>query len=254
MKFLCVSDIVDPLVYSTSVKERYSDIDAILCAGDLSMEYQDFIVTALSKPMFFIFGNHDLKDFYLYNRKAKRPVHNRMNAMQVMDKGHGGDYISNKSIACKKLSFTLPDGKKTPLLIAGVSGSIRYNKGEDQYTEKQMFWQLLRLAPKMIWNRIRYGRCCDIFLTHASPRHIHDREDPCHKGFECFNWFIDKFKPAMLIHGHIHLYDLQAVRTTKSKETMVINCYSHLVVEYQPKFTGKKGEASGSLIDILSDR
>ena len=255
MKFLCVSDIVDPLIYSTSVKERYSDIDAIICAGDLSMEYQDFIVTALNKPMFFVFGNHDLKDFYMYSKKSTRiPQSSNVTAMQAMEKAHGGDYISNRSIAYKKLSFTLPDGKKTPLLIAGVSGSMRYNQGEDQFTESQMKWQLLRLAPKMIWNKIRYGRCCDIFLTHASPRHIHDREDPCHRGFECFNWFIEHFKPAMLIHGHIHLYDLQAVRATQSKETMVINCYSHLVIDYQPNFTGKKGETIGSVINILSDR
>ena len=253
MKFLCVSDIVDPLIYSTSVKERYNDIDAILCAGDLSMEYQDFIVTALNKPMFFIFGNHDLKDFYLYSKKTNR-VSSPFNARQPEDKAHGGDYISNKVIACKNLSFTLPNGKKTPLLIAGLSGSMRYNKGEDQFTERQMLWQILKLAPKLIWNKIHYGRYCDIFLTHASPRHIHDREDPCHKGFVSFNWFIDRFKPAMLIHGHIHLYDLQAVRTTKSKETLVINCYSHLVIEYQPEFTGKKGETSGSVINILSDR
>ena len=126
MKFLCVSDIVDPLIYSTSVKERYSDIDAIICAGDLSMEYQDFIVTALNKPMFFVFGNHDLKDFYMYSKKSTRiPQSSNVTAMQAMEKAHGGDYISNRSIAYKNLSFTLPDGKRTPLLIAGVSGSMR---------------------------------------------------------------------------------------------------------------------------------
>ncbi len=253
MKLLCVSDTVDPLIYSTTVKERYSDIDVILCAGDLSMEYQDYIVTTLGKPMYFVFGNHDLKDFWLYNKKAA--AKSNITAIQALDRGHGGDYISNKSVAVNQLSFKLPNGKSTPLLIAGVSGSLRYNNGDDQYTEKQMYWQLLQLAPKMIWNKIRYGRCCDIFLTHASPRHIHDKEDQCHKGFECFNWFIEKFKPAMLIHGHIHLYDLQATRTTKSKDTMVINAYSHIVIDYQPEFTGKKGETtSGSLINILTDR
>lgn len=252
MKFLCVSDIVDPLIYSTAVKERYSDIDAVLCAGDLSMEYQDFIVTELGKPMFFIFGNHDLKDFFLYNKKAAATK--QISNIQAMEKSHGGDYISNKSIACKDLTFTLPNGKKTPLLISGISGSMRYNNGEDQYTEKQMFWQLVGMVPRLMMNKLKYGRFCDVFLTHASPRHIHDREDPCHKGYECFNWFIEKFKPAMLVHGHIHLYDLQAIRTTKSKETMVINAYSHLVVEYLPNFTGKKGETSGSIINILSNR
>ncbi|HCA20305.1 MAG TPA: metallophosphoesterase [Treponema sp.] len=252
MKFLCVSDIVDPLVYSTSVKERYDDIDAILCAGDLSLEYQDFIVSALCKPMFFIFGNHDLKDFGLYNKKA-RTSPSQISEMRFFEKAHGGDYISNRMLRCRNLSFRTPDGKTTPLLLAGVSGSIRYNKGEDQYTELEMKWQLIKMIPGLLWNKIRYGRYCDIFLTHASPRHIHDREDACHRGFECFNWFIKKFKPAMLIHGHIHLYDLGDIRTTKSLDTLVINAYSHLVVEYEPSFSDK-GDYIGSSINILSDR
>lgn len=252
MKFLCVSDAVDPLIYSTSVKERYADVDAVLCAGDLSLDYQDYIVTTLGKPLFFVFGNHDLKDFGLYNKKAANQ--NNMTAMHIMEQSHGGDYVSNRSMVCRFLPFKLPNGSTTPLIIAGVSGSMRYNNGQDQYTEREMKWQLLKLAPVMLYNKIRYGRCCDIFLTHASPRHVHDKEDPCHKGFECFNWFINKFKPGMLIHGHIHLYDLQAIRSTKVDQTMVINAYSHLVVDYQPNFTGKKGEASGSIINILTDR
>ena len=239
MRFLCVSDIVDPLIYSTAVKERYDDVDAVFCAGDLSMEYQDFIVTALGKPMFFVFGNHDLKDFSMYDRRAKKqPL--TISDLQNNDKAHGGDYISNKVIRCRHLGFTLQSGKRTPLLLAGLSGSMRYNNGEDQYTEKQMFRQILFMIPKLLWNKIRYGRYCDVFLTHASPRHIHDREDQCHKGFECFNWFIRKFRPALLIHGHIHLYDLQAVRVTKSEDTTVVNAYSHIVIDYEPNFTGKK--------------
>ena len=44
MKILCVSDFVDPLVYNSRVKEVFPDIDLILCAGDLPMDYIDFIV------------------------------------------------------------------------------------------------------------------------------------------------------------------------------------------------------------------
>ena len=191
MKFLCVSDQIDPLVYATSAKERYSDVDAVFCAGDLPMDYVDYIVTLLNKPTFFVFGNHDLKEFHYYHKPASQGT-----SMEAMKHSHGGDYVSNRVFRCKNLPITLPDGRTTPLLVSGVSGSIRYNNGEDQYTDREMFFQLLALAPKLLWNKIRYGRYCDVFLTHASPRHIHDREDPCHKGFECFNWFIKKFKPA----------------------------------------------------------
>lgn len=44
MKILCVSDYVDPLIYNQNVKEAFPDIDLILCAGDLPMDYKINIV------------------------------------------------------------------------------------------------------------------------------------------------------------------------------------------------------------------
>ncbi len=255
MRFLCVSDQIDPLIYSTALKERYGDLDAVFCAGDLPMDYVDFIVTSLNKPTYFVFGNHDLKEFDYYKKEHAQDFSVIANAYSAKSGAHqhGGDYASNKIIRSKLLSFTTPDGKTTPLLIAGVSGSILYNNGKDQYTNGQMFRQLLAMVPSLLWNKLVYGRYCDVFLTHASPRHIHDKEDPCHKGFECFNWFIKKFKPALMIHGHIHLYDLQTPRTTKSEETMVVNAYSHIVIDFNPIFS-EKGTYVRTVIDILSDR
>ena len=66
MKILCVSDYVDPLIYNQNVKDVYSDVDLILCAGDLPMDYIDFIVSVFNKPTYFVFGNHDLKEYHLY--------------------------------------------------------------------------------------------------------------------------------------------------------------------------------------------
>lgn len=254
MKFLCVSDQIDPLIYSTLAKERYSDVDAVLCAGDLSMEYVDFIVSAIGKPTYFVFGNHNLEEFSLYEA-AEDSQNSR--SIERMQTGHGADYLSGKVLRPKFLSFTMPSGKKTPLLIAGVSGSIRYNNGKCQYTESQMKRKLIRMIPSLIWNKIRYGRYLDILLTHASPRHVHDKEDNCHKGFECFNWFIKKFRPALLVHGHIHLYDLQEVRVTKVEDTTVVNAYSHIVVEMKMEMSqedNRKGENFATDISICNDR
>lgn len=249
MKFLCVSDQIDPLVYSTQVKERYGDVDAVFCAGDLSMEYVDFIDTALGKPTFFVFGNHNLQEFKYYQKNAVNPVEG---SWEEKNKHiHGGIYVSNKVIKNRYLNFTLQNGKSTPLLICGVSGSLKYNDGKCQYTERQMKNQLKKMIPSLIWNKIRYGRYCDIFLTHASPRHIHDREDNCHKGFECFNWFIRKFSPALLIHGHIHLYDMAEKRLSVSKNTTVVNAYSHIIIEMEPEEQGGKLEYK---LSLLTDR
>ena len=63
MKILCVSDEIDPLIYNSSVKQVFGDIDVVLCAGDLPMDYIDFIVSTLNKPTYFVFGNHNLKEY-----------------------------------------------------------------------------------------------------------------------------------------------------------------------------------------------
>jgi hypothetical protein len=39
------------------------------------------------------------------------------------------------------------------------------------------------------------------------------------------------FKPRYLLHGHIHLYDLNARRRTRYHETDVINVYDHYVLD-----------------------
>lgn len=236
MKILCVSDQIDPLVYSTGAKERFSDIDLILCAGDLPSDYIDFIVSTLNKQTYFIFGNHNLSEFGYYHKQHKKQGGSQsawQDERSAIDlKGSfGAIYAGFRILKDKKLLVALPGGKKRPLLIAGASGSIRYNNGLNQYTNRQMFIKLLALVPRLLYNRVRYGTYLDIFLTHASPRHIHDKEDPCHKGFECFNWFIRRFQPTYLVHGHIHLYDMNTPRVTKVGRTTVVNAYSHTILE-----------------------
>ncbi len=240
MKFLCVSDQIDPLVYSTNAKSRFKDIDAVLCAGDLPSDYIDFIVSTLNKPTYFIFGNHNLTEFHFYHRQpmTTRGAHPTLSApntvLSEMEASHGATYAGCKVLKNKQLRLPCKKGGTRPLLLAGVSGSLRYNNGLSQYTERQMFRHLLSLVPQLLINKLKYGVYLDIFLTHASPRHIHDREDPCHKGFECFNWFIKHFSPAYLVHGHIHLYDLAEQRITVSGDTTVINAYSHCIIELPP--------------------
>lgn len=238
MKILCVSDYVDPLIYNQEVKKTFGDVDLVLCAGDLPLDYVDFIVTVLSKPTYFVFGNHNLKDYSLYHKSARYNPGQENGYSNHEIRGHGAIYAGFKSIVDHNLTFTDPKtGKRTPLLIAGTSGSFRYNKGMSQYTEFQMKMKLIKMIPKLLINKMKYGRYLDIFLTHATPRHVHDHEDMCHRGFECFNWFLEKFKPAYMIHGHIHLYDMREIRVSKYDETTVVNAYAHCIVNFPEENT-----------------
>ena len=234
MKILCVSDQIDPLIYNQNAKEIFSDIDMILCAGDLPMDYIDFIVSVFNLPTYFVFGNHNLKEFHYYAKTKSdydyyHPVHKNADTSHA----HGGTYLGFKTAENFSLSFTDPaTGKKTPLLIAGAPGSLKYNNGINQYSDRQMKFHLLKMVPSLIMNKIKYGRYVDIFLTHATPRHIHDKEDPCHRGFECFHWFLQKFKPTFMVHGHIHLYDMREERIGKYYDTTLVNAFAHQVIEF----------------------
>jgi len=234
MRFLCVADQIDPSVYSSTAKQRFADIDAVLCAGDLPMDYIDFVVSTLNKPTFFIFGNHNLKDFsYYHGGPAQSQIAGRPAAITHC---HGAEYAGFRVLAVKDLMLTdAQTHRKTPLLIAGVSGSLRYNNGINQYSETEMFFKLLHMWPRLLLNRILYGRYLDILLTHAAPRHIHDLEDSCHRGFECFRWFMKKFQPVWLVHGHIHLYDVRTERVTQFGATTVVNAYGYYIIEIPPK-------------------
>ena len=222
MKILTVADHKDPLVYSPNIKKRFGDIDLVLGAGDLPMEYYGFIVSSLNKPLYFVFGNHNLKRYHLFKKGGGSALSNAGSVINDMyNKSFGATYLNGKTVRLKSKN----------LIIAGLGGSMRYNKGDNQYSELGMFMRIVRMIPALLWNKIFYGRYLDILLTHASPRGIHDREDPCHIGFKSFLWFMDKFKPKYLLHGHIHLYSLNERRVTQYKETTVINTYDHYVIE-----------------------
>ena len=217
MKILCVADQIDPYIYNSAAKERFGDVDCVVSAGDLPDEYLEFISGALNKPVFFVFGNHNIKNFGLYHgsRALRKPEYKAANELP----GTGAAYAGFKCLKTEKM------------LIAGASGCIRYNNGTCQYTERQMAFKLLRLAPRLLLNRLLYGRYLDVFVTHAAPLGIHDKEDVCHRGFKCFLTFMRVFKPKYMIHGHIHIYDIQEERVTQYEKTTVINAYGHYIIE-----------------------
>jgi uncharacterized protein len=218
-KILCVSDHIDPLVYSQSIKERFADIDFVLGAGDLDLGYYGFIVSTLNVPLAFVFGNHNLTRISYYRREYQSSLVYREGGDEFIRKSYGSTYVGDKA-----RSFH-------GILLAGLGGSKRYNWGPNQFSEFQMYVKILRLFPRLLFNRIFSGRWIDVLLTHAPPRKIHDREDICHQGFHAFRWFMRRFKPQFLVHGHVHLYDLNEQRRTQFYSTTVVNAYEHTIIE-----------------------
>jgi Icc-related predicted phosphoesterase len=218
VKALCVSDRIDPLVYSDSVKQRFADVDLVLAAGDLPLEYLEFIVSSLNRPLYFVFGNHNLNQIHYYKNSSFFDRHG-MTAARKNIPGLGTVYAGGRVI------------KEGDLLIAGLGGSMRYNRGKNQFSDFEMNLRILRLLPQLLFNLIRHGRALDVLLTHAPPYGIHDRIDVCHRGFRAFLWFMRVFKPKFLVHGHIHLYDSDNERETVYYGTVVVNACGHFVID-----------------------
>ena len=87
--------------------------------------------------------------------------------------------------------------------------------------------RIAKLRPK-----VRRMGGVDVLLTHAPARGLNDGDDLPHRGFECFNAFLDEWKPRWFIHGHIHLsYDCKLPRVCQRGETTVINATERYTFE-----------------------
>ena len=209
MQVLTISDEVVPAIYSLNIKQRFAKTDLILSCGDLPFYYIEFAVTMLGAPCYYIWGNHDGPE----------------------ETGGGQTLSEVRGAYCL-------DGRTTrheSLLLGGLGGCLRYKPGgQHQYTETQMMWRAWRMVPGLLINRLRFGRYLDVFLTHAPPLGIHNGPDYPHRGFRTFLWFMDRFTPRYLIHGHIHLsYGFDREVVSEHKQTTVINTAGYRMMEIE---------------------
>ena len=204
MRILAVSDVEDEAV-AASLPARAGSIDLVLGCGDLTYEYLDFVATAAAAPLRAVHGNHDVPPETLDDREV-------------------AVWWDGIDLHGRVVSI---DG----LLVGGLQGSPRYNKGPFQSSEGDMWLAILGMVPALIANRIRHGRFIDVLVTHAPPRGIHDRPDPAHRGFAAFRTFLRWFRPRYHVHGHTHVFDTRMVTQTQFGPTTVVNAYGARTIE-----------------------
>ena len=227
MKILCVADASDPLVYSPNIVERYKDVDFIIGAGDLPLKYYEYIITTLNKPLYFVFGNHHAESLKQYKgtRYFDGVDHLEFNRDRYVF-GIGGEFLDGQ----------VKRDRSTGLLLAGLGGSMRYNSGENQFSEFQMGMRIAAMVPRLVFNRLRYGRgpiYCDPCLCGAS------RQRRCLPyRFQCVPVVHAPLRPRFLLHGHVHLLDMNELRTARYGGTEIINVYGLYVLR------GNKGHGS----------
>lgn len=205
VKLLAVSDEVVERLYTLCTTGHFSEIEVILGCGDLPYPYLENLLTFLNIPLFYVPGNHD-------------PIYKEDNSLS---RAEGGSNIDLKVVHFRKF------------LIGGFGGSIRYRpNGTNQYTQGDAFLRAYRLLPRLLLNRLKYGRSLDILITHSPPFHIHDEDTQSHQGLKAINWLIRIAKPRYHFHGHTHFQRRNLSPSESTYEvTQIVNVFPYKIIE-----------------------
>ena len=199
MKILSVSDEECPALWDYYQPGRLKEYDLILSCGDLSSRYLSFLVTMARCPVLYVHGNHD------------------------------GAYRQEPPEGCDCIDDHIVE--YNGLRILGLGGCRKYHPGPHQYTDQQM---RMRIA-KLRWQLWRSGGV-DIVVTHAAPEGLGDADDPAHWGFTALRELLDRYQPAYLVHGHVHLsYGHDIPRELHYNGTRIINACESYVFEVPDK-------------------
>lgn len=197
MRILAVADEESKYLWDFYESGKLDGIDLILSAGDLAPEYLSFLVTMSNAPLLYIHGNHDKK----YEEKPPE------GCICIDD-----DIYVHKGVR-----------------ILGLGGSMLYNGGTYQYTDRMMDNRIRKL-----WWKLFVHRGFDILLTHSPAYEINDGRDLPHQGFKGFIRLMERYRPKFFIHGHVHMnYGRTHRRYDKYEETNIINAFERCIFEFE---------------------
>lgn len=198
MKILLLADEESKYLWDYFEKSKLDGIDLIISCGDLKPAYLSFLATFAKVPILYVHGNHD------------------------------GVYDRTPPEGCISIEDNIYVYKGVRIL--GLGGSMNYNDGPHQYTERQMESRIRKLQLKL-WRHKGF----DILVTHSPARNINDGEDRPHMGFQAFRKLLDKYMPKYFVHGHVHLnYNWNQQREyTYNEHTTVINAFERYILDYE---------------------
>jgi Icc-related predicted phosphoesterase len=195
MKILLLADEESKYYWDFFDKSKLEGIDLIISCGDLAPQYLSFLATFTAAPVLYVHGNHD----YSYDDTPP----------------DGCICIDDRVYVYKGVR------------IMGLGGSMKYNRGAYQYTEREMHRRASKLKLKIMWHK-----GIDILITHSPAYKLHDSDDLPHTGFVTFLEIMDKYEPKIFAHGHVHVnYGRDFKRESVYKNTRVINAYEKYIIE-----------------------
>ncbi len=227
MRILTISDKVEPVLYGEHIRERVGFVDLVLACGDLPYYYLEYIVSSLDAPLYYVHGNHDV------------PV----NPATAID-------FTNRELEPLRPGTVTPfewatnlherTAEYRGLLLAGLEGCRVYNPGARyQYSELEVARQAFWLGWRLRLNRLKYGRYLDVLITHSPPFGIHDARDVAHTGFYTYLDLLRRYRPALMIHGHHHVYSRLTVTDSVYHQTRIVNTYPYRIIELAQSTDGR---------------
>jgi hypothetical protein len=217
-RILAVADEVDESLGGEALAQLRPDL--LLSAGDLPFDYLEYLVTVLNVPLLYVPGNHD---------PSLRSRREELAWPPSIELNDARDPVG-------PLGGTNVDGRIEDvggIRVAGLGGSVRYRKGPNQYTQKEMLRRARRLRRRAAARGFRGRRGIDVLLTHAPPLGVGDEDDPAHQGFEALLQLVERLSPKLLVHGHIHPYG-QAKPDRRLGTTTVVNAVPFRLLEVEP--------------------
>ncbi len=216
MKILAVADDECKALWDYYDPSRTKGVDLIISCGDLNPDYLQFLESMTNVPLLYVRGNHD------------------------------GVYDTRPPYGCIDIDDKIYDFHG--LRILGLGGSMRYNEGKDMYSESEMKRRIRKLNMTI---SVRNG--FDMLVTHAPAKGYGDMDDLPHRGFECFNELLEKWKPKYMLHGHVHKtyssQEFQRIRKHPSG-TEIINTYDSYTFEIGDDEHPAKGKTGSALYDL----
>lgn len=200
MKILAIADKESRYYWDFYEQGKLDGIDLIISCGDLDPNYLSFLTTFTPAPVLYVYGNHD-KHY---------------------------DKTPPDGCICIEDDIYVHEGVR----ILGLGGSVRYNMGPHQFTQKEMFERVRKL-----WFKLWRHKGFDILVAHSPAYGVGDGEDHAHQGFEAFIPLLEKYKPKYFMHGHVHMtYGRQFKRFNSYQDVLIINPFETYLFEYETEY------------------
>jgi uncharacterized protein len=209
IRWLAVSDDEEPALAFEANRDALGTLDSILGAGDLPPDYLGFLADAFGVQLRYVRGNHD----------------------------RGGHWSESVTVSSPQ---ALPSGAideidGIPVLALEWPG-IRHR--DRKRHDGSAVRDVVRLAIRLMLRRLRGRATPAVVLSHAPPKGVGDsQEDSYHEGFSAYRWLLDRSRPPLWLHGHVHPASVEGWRV-EHDGSQVINVTGAVLVELEPPTDG----------------